>query len=728
MWHSAPTRRRSSLSSMELDPPVAPRRPTERTHHDDVVIDDYDWLRDREEPSVIAHLEAENAYTAQETEHLAPLREQIFEEIRSRTLETDLSVPTRQGSWWYYSRTVEGSEYALHCRVPVNEPADWTPPAIGEEGAALPGEQVMLDDNLEAAGHDFYALGSFDVSDDGGLLLYAVDVDGDERYQLRLRRIGDLPEGHPAAGVAVGADLPDVIEGTGHGAIIDPSGRYVFYTTVDQTWRPDTVWRHAIGEPVETDVAVFTEPDERFYAGVSSTRSRRFVVIESGSNITSESLVLDATDPTGQFRIVWPRRHGVEYSVEHAVMDGEDRLLIVHNADAPNFELVSVPADNPAATPRVIMAHRDDIRIEGVDAFADHVVVEYRRDGLTRIAVATSGQQRLQELEFDEALFTVGITGNPEWEQPTVRFVFTSLVTPTTVFDHVVATGERTLLKRQPVLGGFDPAEYEQRREWAEASDGTLVPISLVYRRDLVQPGTPAPTLLYGYGAYELSIDPSFSIARLSLLDRGMIFAIAHVRGGGELGRHWYEQGKLHRKKNTFSDFIACARHLCDEEYTTADQLVAEGRSAGGLLMGVVANHAPGNFAGILARVPFVDALNSVLDPDLPLTVTEWEEWGDPLHDAEAYAYMKSYSPVENVRQQHYPRILAVTSLNDTRVLYVEPAKWVARLREVGADPLLKTEMVAGHGGVSGRYGSWRERAFECAWIIDVAGAHPSGA
>jgi len=321
----------------------------------------------------------------------------------------------------------------------------------------------------------------------------------------------------------------------------------------------------------------------------------------------------------------------------------------------------------------------------------------------------------------------VGTGGNPEWEQPTIRLGYTSFVTPSTVYDYVVATGELRLLKQQPVLGHYDPTLFEQRREWAEAADGTKVPISIVYRKDLVEPGTPAPTLLYGYGSYEISIDPSFSISRLSLLDRGMIFAVAHVRGGGELGRLWYEHGKTHQKRNSFTDFVACAEHLIDCGYTSADRLVAEGRSAGGLLMGAVANMAPSLFAGILAGVPFVDPLTSILDPSLPLTVIEWDEWGDPLHDAEVYSYMKSYSPLENVHQTHYPRILAVTSLNDTRVLYVEPAKWVARLREVGADALLKTEMSAGHGGVSGRYAGWRERAFDYAWLIDAAGAHPSG-
>jgi oligopeptidase B len=701
-------------------PPVAAQKPTQRSHHNDVYVDNYEWLRDKDSPEVTAHLEAENAYTDARTSHLELLQEQIFEEIKDRTQETDLSVPVRRGQWWHYTRSVEGMEYGIHCRAPISSPADWTPPVIEPAAAdaaapGLPDEQVLLNDNIEAAGHDFYSLGSFDVSDDGTLLLYAVDLEGDERYTVRIRTI------------ATGENLADEIPNTSAGTLFDPSGRYVFYTTVDDAWRPDTVWRHEVGTPAVDDVTVFTEPDERFWVGVDRSRSNRYLLIEAGSSVTSETRLLNAANPTGEFEVVWPREDNVEYEVEHAVIDGEDRLLIVHNRNAVNFELVSVPADDPRSEGRVVLPHSDRIRLESVDAFRDFVVVEYRREGLTRVAYATRRGGGLHELSFEEELFSVGIGSNPEWTQPTIRLGYTSFVTPSTVYDYVVATGELRLLKQQPVLGHYDPTLFEQRREWAVAADGTRVPISVVFRKDLVEPGIPAPTLLYGYGSYEISIDPSFSISRLSLLDRGMVFAVAHVRGGGELGRLWYEQGKTHRKRNTFTDFIACAEHLIDCGYTSPDKLVAEGRSAGGLLVGAVANLAPALFAGILAGVPFVDPLTSILDPSLPLTVIEWDEWGDPLHDAEVYAYMKSYSPLENVHQTHYPRILAVTSLNDTRVLYVEPAKWVARLREVGADALLKTEMSAGHGGVSGRYAGWRERAFDYAWLIDAAGAHPSG-
>ena len=707
----------------EIQPPVAARVPHERSHHGDVFVDQYEWLREKDNPEVIAHLEAQNAYTDAQTEHLDGLRTQLFEEIKGHTLETDLSVPVRQGSWWYFSRTVEGQQYAIHCRAPIAGEDDWEPPVVAD-GSTLDGEQVVLDDNVEAAGLDFFSLGSFDVSADGSFLLYAVDVSGDERYTIRVRDLG------------TGADLADEIPGTSAGAIFDASGRYLFYATVDEAWRPDTIWRHEVGTAASTDVSIFHEPDESFWIGVGLTRSQRYLVIEAGSSVTSEYHLLDARDPLGDFSVVWPREEGVEYSIEHAVIAGDDRLLILHNREALDFTVVNVPVGDPTAAGQVLVPHTPGIRVESIDAFSGHLVLEYRRDALPRVAVrgvksiaaaaipAGDGNWLADwhELSFDEALGSAGAGGNPEWSQQTVRLHYSSFVTPSTVFDYDVPSGELRVLKRQPVLGDYHADQLVQVREWAIADDGARVPISLVYRRDLVTPGSPAPTLLYGYGSYEHSIDPGFSIARLSLLDRGVVFAVAHVRGGGELGRHWYEDGKELTKRNSFTDFVAVARHLTEQGWTSRDRLVAEGGSAGGLLMGAVANIAPEAFSGILAAVPFVDPLTSILDPSLPLTVIEWDEWGDPLHNAEVYTLMKSYSPYENVRAVEYPPILAVTSLNDTRVLYVEPAKWVARLREVGAPALLKIEMSAGHGGVSGRYESWHRKAFEYAWVLDRLG------
>ena len=698
-----------------LTAPVAARVPSERSHHGDTVIDEYEWLRAKDAPETIEYLEAENAYTEQQTAHLADLREKIFTEIKDRTQETDLSVPTRRGSWWYYTRTVEGQQYALHCRCPVTDADDWTPPVL-DASTQITGEEVLLDGNAEAEGHDFFSLGAFSVTRDGHLLAYATDTTGDERFTIKVK---DL---------RTGESLPDIIENAHYGATWSLEGTHLFYSTTDESWRPDRIWRHRLGTPSADDVVVMHEPDERFWMGVGSTRSQRFLVIALGSKITSEYHIIDAADPEQSPQVVVPRRDGVEYSIDHVVVGGEDRLLIMHNDGAENFALVDTPVD--ATDPsnwRTLIPHDPDVRLESSDAFADRVVVAYRRDALTRLGVieiGADGYAPLREIEFDEPLFTCDTAGNPEWHQPYVRIVYTSFVTPMTVFDYVPASGELIVRKRQPVLGGYDPADYEQHRVWARGDDGESIPISIVVRRDLVRDGS-SPFLLYGYGAYEASMDPGFSTARLSLLDRGMGYAVAHVRGGGELGRRWYEGGRKLTKRNTFTDFIACARALVADDWTAHDRLVAEGGSAGGLLMGAVANLAPEAFAGILTEVPFVDALTSILDPSLPLTVIEWDEWGDPLHDPDVYAYMKSYSPYDNVRAQAYPPILATTSLHDTRVLYVEPAKWIARLRTHttgDADVLLKTEMSAGHGGVSGRYAAWRERAYELAWALDQAG------
>ena len=702
-------------------PPVAPRRSHLRTHHGDEVDDPYEWLRDVDDPETKAYLEAENAWTQERTAHLTDLRATIVEEIRSRTQETDLSLPTRRGDWWYYSRTVEGQQYAIRCRRAVEDPDDWTPPTL-EPGVDVPGEQVLLDSNVEAEGHEFYSLGAFSISDDERYLAWSVDTVGDERYTLRVKDLQD------------DVVLPDVVEGIGHGATWSAGATHLFYSRVDDAWRPREVWRHALGTDAADDVLVHTETDERFFTGVGRTSSEAYLVIAASSKITSEYRVLEADDPTGEFRVVMPRRAGVEYSLDHARLGERDVFTVLHNDGAEDFELAVVPAEGPYDARETVIEHRRGTRLEDVDAFAHHLLLSYREGAMARVAVlelSAAGVGAPVEIDFGEELFTAGVGGNAEWDPPVVRVGVSSLVSPTTVYDYVLATGELVERKRQKVLGGYDPADYEQHRTWATAEDGTRVPVSIVCRAGTPRDGS-APGLLYGYGSYEASMDPGLSIPRLSLLDRGFVYAIAHVRGGGELGRHWYEDGKLLAKKNTFTDFVAVARHLVDEGWTSTDRLVAEGGSAGGLLMGAVANLAPDAFAGILAAVPFVDNLTTILDPSLPLTVIEWDEWGNPLEDPEVYAYMKSYSPYENVAAVEYPSILAVTSLNDTRVSYTEPAKWVARLRATatGGDVLLKTEMHAGHGGVSGRYKAWEERAFELAWIIDVAGAdgtpHPS--
>ncbi len=540
---------------------------------------------------------------------------------------------------------------------------------------------------------------------------------GDERYTLRFKdlRTGEL---YPD-------EIPDIAAGVTWAA----DSRTVYYLTLDAAHRPDKVWRYGLGsgEPPEQ---VYHETDEKYWLGVGLTRSEAYVLIASGSSITSEVRYADSRDPHAQFTVVLPRREGVEYSVEHAVVAGEDRFLILHNDGAVNFTLAEAPVSDPAQQ-RTLITHRDDVRLDGVDAFAGHLVVSYRRAALPRIQLwpidSQGGYGEPGEIAFDSELMSSGLGGNPNWDSPKLRIRAGSLVTPLRVYDVDLGTGERTLLREQPVLGDYRQSDFVERRDWAQAEDGTRVPVSIVHRADIE---FPAPALLYGYGAYEICTDPSFSIARLSLLDRGMVFVIAHVRGGGEMGRLWYEHGKLLEKKNTFTDFIAVARHLVDTGLTRAQELVAYGGSAGGLLVGAVANMAPYLFAGVLAQVPFVDPLTTILDPSLPLTVTEWDEWGNPLSDSDVYSYMKSYSPYENVEAKHYPAILAMTSLNDTRVYYVEPAKWVAALRHTKTDEnpvLLKTQMAAGHGGVSGRYKAWQETAYQYAWVLAAAGVDRYG-
>lgn len=701
---------------MTTNPPVAPKHPVTRSFHGREVVDNYEWLRDKDSAQTRAYLEAENAYTQERTRDLQPLADAVYGEIKGRVKETDMSVPTRRGNWWYYGRTLEGKDYGVSCRVPADPARPWTPPEVPGDGSSLPGEQVLIDVNELAADHEFFSIGASSVSSSGRLLAYSYDTSGDERFELRVK---DLE---------TGTLYPDRLTDVFYGAVW-AGEEHIFYLRVDAAWRPHQVWRHTLGTPESEDVLVYEEPDERYNVGVGLDRAERFLYIESASKVTSEIRVLEVGDPEGEFRVLWPREEGVEYDVDYAVVGGEERWVVTHNATGPNFAVgtCEISALPPLRELDELVAHDDQRRVEGTDAYRDFVFLSYRRGGIGRLAVSDlSGGAfgDFRELEFDEELYTVGLAGNPEWDAPVVRVSYTSFTQPAQVLDYDVASRRLTLLKEQEVEGGYNPADYVAERVWATANDGTEVPVSVVRRVD-VGVDTPRPTLLYGYGSYEMSIDPSFSVSRLSLLDRGMVWACAHVRGGGEMGRPWYDGGKMLNKRNTFTDFIACADELVQRGVTTHDQLVAEGGSAGGLLMGAVANLAPEKFAGILAVVPFVDQLTSILMPELPLTVTEWEEWGDPYHDPEAYDYIASYAPYENVEAKDYPDILAVTSLNDTRVLYVEPAKWIAKLRDTatGGTFLLKTEMSAGHGGVSGRYAQWKQTAFEYAWVLNSAGA-----
>ena len=696
--------------------PVAQKHPITRSFHGRDVVDDYEWLRDKESAETLEYLRAENDYTEAMTSNLTPLADTVYGEIKSRVKETDMSVPTRQGAWWYYGRTVEGEDYGISCRVPADPAEPWTPPQVPEDNTPLRGEQVLLDINELAAEHEFFSLGASSVSTSGRLLAYSFDTSGDERFELRVK---DLE-----TGVLYDDRLTDIFYGA-----VWAGEDYIFYLRVDDAWRPHQVWRHKLGTPESEDVLVYEEPDERFNVGVGADRSERFLYIASSSKTTSEFRVLELDNPEGEFRLLWQREDGVEYDVDYAVVADGEYWVVTHNATGPNYAVGTCPIDalTPLRELTPLVAHDETRRVEGTDAYRDFIFLSYRFGGIGRLAVADLRNGSLgsfREIEFDEELYTVSLAGNPEWDAPVVRIGYSSFTQPTQVLDYNVAQHSFALLKQQEVEGGYNPDDYVAERVWATADDGTQVPVSVVRRVD-VGVDKPRPTLLYGYGSYEHSTDPYFSVARLSLLDRGMVWACAHVRGGGEMGRLWYDDGKMLNKRNTFTDFIACADELVQRGVTTHDQLVAEGGSAGGLLMGAVANLAPEKFAGILAVVPFVDQLTSILMPELPLTVTEWEEWGDPYHDVKAYDYIASYAPYENVEAKDYPNILAVTSLNDTRVLYVEPAKWIAKLRDTatGGTFLLKTEMSAGHGGVSGRYARWKQTAFEYAWVLATSGA-----
>lgn len=711
--------------NQQVFPPQPRREEQVREFHGRRFADPYEWMRQKESPELLEHLQAENAYTEARTEHLKDLTEAVYQEVKARVQETDLSLPVRSGDFWYFSRSEEGKSYGATCRVPLRNKDDWTPPVI-EPGVPAADEEVLLDSNVLAEGHEFFSLGAASVSYNGKFLAYSVDYEGDERFTLFIK---DLETGE-----LLDEPITDVFYGAtwiGNDTVL--------YQRVDDAWRPHEIWEHKLGTAVAEDRLVFREEDERFWTSVSVTRSERFLLVYSGSKVTSEVWFRDLKDADSPLTCVLPREDNIEYGVDHAVVGGQDFWLVVHNATGPNSELGYHPVGviNSLSDATVLVAHSPDARVEGVDCFATHLVLEYRKDGvgtaeLMMLDMEASGEAgfgEFQSFDFAEPLLSIGSSGNSEWESPVLRVVASSFVQPGRVFDIVLATGEKVLRKQAEVLPApdgrpFAAEEYMATRLWVPARDGVRIPVSLIHRRD-VDIHQANPVLLYGYGSYETSIDPSFSIFRLSMLDRGVVYAIAHVRGGGEMGRLWYDTGKGLQKKNTFFDFIDVADYLLDHGMTTREQLVAEGGSAGGMLMGAVANMAGDRFAGIQAVVPFVDSLTSMLMPELPLTIGEWDEWGDPYHDPEVYDYMASYSPYENIDSANvYPPILAITSINDTRVLYVEPAKWVAQLRHVaGADALLKCDLSGGHGGVSGRYEKWRQSAFETAWELDRMGA-----
>ncbi len=718
-------------------PPSAPQRPHVISAHGDDRQDPWYWLRERDDPDVRAYLEAENAYTEAETARITPLRDGLFEEMKARIKETDMSVPLRRGPWWYYSRTEEGKAYPIHCRRPARGRHE-LPPASEPGGE----EQVFLDENVLAAGSDYFAVGTAAVSHDHRWLAFSTDLEGNEKYELHFRPLD-----------AETALAPETVPDVGYGLAWSAWSEFVFYVRLDEAQRPYQLWRHRLGTDPGADVLVHEEADRRFELGTGSTRDGVLVLISLHSTNTTEWMAIPTGAPLSAPASLLPRREGVEYAVDHLVpaAGGRGWFVALTNDGARDFRLLAAPDDtygDPEAW-REVVAHRPGVRVEDVDAFSRAIVLSERSEAETRVRVLplTEGPD-----PFEGDVLSTGwivppvenpsstwLGGNPEPDPPALRIGRTSLVTPTSVLQIGLEDRGETLLKQEPVLGGYDPSDYATSREWAPAPDGTMVPISVVHRRDTA---LPAPCVLYGYGAYELSIDPRFSHHRLSLLDRGVVFAIAHVRGGGEMGRAWYEDGRMEHKGNTFTDFIACARHLAAAGIARSDALAGRGGSAGGLLIGAVANQAPELFCCLVAEVPFVDCVTTMLDDELPLTVGEWEEWGNPAADAVAYRRMLAYSPYDNVVGQNsdgsprtYPELFVTAGLNDPRVAYWEPAKWVAKLRARSPSTrvLLRTEMGAGHGGPSGRYDAWREEALVLAFLLDRLGAaegssRPAGA
>lgn len=671
------------------EPPRAPRRPHELVAHGDARVDDWYWLRERDSQEVLDYLEAENRFTEAVTASQAHERDELFAELRSHVQETDRSAPVPHGPWEYYSRTIEGEQYQRHCRRPRGAADDRD-------------ETIILDANVVAGDSPYLGIGDVAVCPDHSLLAYSVDFDGGERYELRVR---DL---------ATGNDV-DAIPNVYYGVAWADDNRTLFFTRPDDAMRPHTVWRHVLGTPADDDVEIFRDDDERFDVWVGRTRSGRFVMLGSESRTTSELLLLPTDDPLGTPRIVEPRRDGVEYHADHQ----GDHLLIVSNEDgATNFALWRAPVDSPGRSSwELIRPHDPEVRLAQVLAFASFAVAYERADGLERLhLLPADGRDEL--IAMPDPVYSVWPGPNPEYDTTRFRYEYSSPVQPRSAYDFDVTTGASTIVRVQPVPG-YDQAQYVAAREWATAADGTRVPISLVRRRDTPVDGT-APLLLYGYGAYEVSIDPIFRADVLPLLDRGWVYAIAHPRGGGELGRPWYDDGHLAHKINTFTDFVACRDHLVAQRYADPARVAARGASAGGLLMGGVLTLAPDRWSKIVAEVPFVDVLTTMSDPSIPLTVNEWEEWGNPA-DADDYRAMREYSPYDNVRAGvRYPALLVTAGLNDPRVQYWEPAKLVAKLRALSPETpvLLKTEMGAGHGGPSGRYDAWRDEAFVLAWLL----------
>jgi oligopeptidase B len=675
----------------DLTPPAAKRVEHREVRHGATVIDNYYWLREKANPDVIDYLKAENAYTEAMTKDIQPFSDALYTEMLGRIKQTDLSVPTRRGDYYYYARTEEGKQYPIQCR---------------RKGSMNGAEEVVLDGNELAKGHTFLGLGAFQISDDGNLLAYTTDVTGFRQYSLH---VNDL---------RTGATLPDTAERV-TSVTWAADNKTLFLVTEDKvTKRSDHLWRHTLGDAQMEPV--YEEKDELFRIGVGRTRDKKFNILRIGSTDTSESQYLRSDQPKGDFHVFLPREKKHRYDIDHR----EGLFYIRSNKDAKNFQILTAPESDPSPKNwKVFIAHQPDVLVEGIDLFKNFGVVLEKSKALNGIRMLDFRTGKWTSMTFPEPVYSASGNGNPEYDTHVFRYSYQSLVTPPSIFDYDMETHKSTLLKQQEVLGGYDPKQYVSERLWATARDGTKVPLSIVYKKGFRRDGK-SPLFLYGYGSYGIGMSATFSSGRLSLLDRGMAFVIAHIRGGDEMGEAWHDDGMLMKKKNTFFDFVDCAEYLVQEKFTARDRLVIEGGSAGGLLMGAVVNLRPDLFHAVHAGVPFVDVMNTMMDATLPLTVGEYLEWGNP-NEKEAYDYMKTYSPYDNLEKRAYPAMLVTTSLNDSQVMYWEPAKYVARMRTLKTDSsplLLKINMGAGHGGSSGRYDRLKEQAFEYAWLMSQVG------
>ncbi|MEM1218598.1 MAG: S9 family peptidase [Bacteroidota bacterium] len=680
----------------DLTPPDAAQKPKELTTHGDTRIDNYYWLNQREDQEVLDYLNAENDYTKEMTSHLESFQDELFDEIVGRIKQDDASVPYRDNGFWYYTRYEEGKEYPIYARKP---------------GTMDNEEEVMLNVNELAKDYAFYQVGSRSISPNNEILAFGEDTLSRRIYNIRFKNL------------KTGEMLEDYIPNTGGGAVWANDNKTLFYAVKDEALRSYKIFRHTLGTPATDDVEVFHEADETFSAYVGKTKSKEYIIIASFQTVSTEYRYLDANDPNGSFKVVQPRERDLEYSLSHY----GDHWYIRCNLDARNFRLMRTPV---TATTKdnweEVIPHREDVLLEGVDIFKDYLVVSERIKGITQLRVRPWDGSEEHYLDFGEDAFSAYTSVNPEFDTDQLRVSYTSLTTPSSVMDYNMKDKTFKLLKEQEVVGSFDKTNYRSERIFVKARDGVEVPVSIVYHKNTEINGE-APCLLYGYGSYGYSMDPYFSSVRLSLLDRGFVYAIAHIRGGEEMGRHWYEDGKLLNKKNTFTDFIDCGQYLIENSYSSEEKLFAMGGSAGGLLMGAISNMAPDLWAGIVSAVPFVDVVTTMLDESIPLTTGEYDEWGNP-NDPTYYEYIKSYSPYDNLEAKDYPPMLVTTGLHDSQVQYWEPAKYVAKLRDLKTDKnplLLHTNMDAGHSGKSGRFQRYRETALEYAFMLDLAGKAP---